>query len=213
MAGPVFQLLRVMAAGAFLLTAGTAMAAAGPAAAPRPDAGLHAQAGGGAGALRVSELARVPRSHGKASMQVVPYPSQEAPGTIIISTADRTLHRVLGNGKAERYQISVGRDGFTWTGVTTVGRKAEWPGWTPPSAMRQRQPSLPEYVPPGPFNPLGARALYLFQNGRDTLYRIHGTNDAASIGGYQTSGCFRLSNTDVINLFKKVRTGTKVIVK
>lgn len=211
MTGRVFHLLRMMmAAGALCLAAGVTAAAAGPVAAPRPDAGLRAQAGG---VLRVSELARVPRSHGKASMQVVPYPSREAPGTIIISTADRTLHRVLGKGKAERYQISVGRDGFTWTGVTSVGRKAEWPGWTPPSAMRQRQPSLPEYVPPGPFNPLGARALYLFQNGRDTLYRIHGTNDAASIGGYQTSGCFRLSNTDVINLFKKVRTGTKVIVK
>ena len=207
----VFRLLQAMLAGAFCLAASAAAAA--PVAPPPAAAAGQALADGAAGLTRVSELAQVPRSHGPESMQVVPYPSQEAPGTIIISNADRTLHRVLGNGMAERYQISVGRDGFTWTGVTTIGRKTEWPDWTPPAAMRQRQPSLPEYVPPGPFNPLGARALYLFQNGRDTLFRIHGTNNAASIGGYETSGCFRLSNSDVINLFKKVRPGTKVIVK
>ncbi|WP_212523406.1 L,D-transpeptidase [Actibacterium sp. MT2.3-13A] len=210
-AEPVFRLLRAVVAGALCLAAGVAAAAAGPAAAPPPlpAAGLNAPAG----LTRASERARVPRSHGPETMQIVPYPTAEAPGTIIISNADRTLHRVLGDGMAERYVISVGRDGFVWTGVTTVGRKTEWPGWRPPSAMRARQPSLPEYVPPGPFNPLGARALYLFQGGRDTLYRIHGTNNAASIGGYETSGCFRLSNADVISLFSKVRTGTKVIVK
>lgn len=163
--------------------------------------------------IRVGENARVPRTHGPQSMTVVPYASNERPGTIIISNADRTLHRVLGNGKAERYSISVGRDGFTWTGVTTVGRKAEWPDWRPPAAMRKRQPDLPGYVPPGPYNPLGARAIYLYSGGRDTLYRIHGTNDSATIGGYETSGCFRLSNADVMNLFKKVKSGTKVIVK
>lgn len=162
---------------------------------------------------QVSDLAKVPRSHGPSTMEIVDFPSSQAVGTIIISNEDRTLHRVLGNGKAERYQISVGRDGFTWTGVTTVGHKAEWPAWRPPSAMRQRLPSLPEYVPPGPFNPLGARAIYLFQGGRDTLYRIHGTNNAATIGGYETSGCFRLTNTDAMSLYEKVRPGTKVIVK
>lgn len=160
-----------------------------------------------------SELPKVPRSHGPASMQVVNYPSTERPGTIIISNTERTLHRVLGQGKAERYTIAVGRDGFVWTGVTVVGHKTEWPAWRPPAAMRKRDGSLPQYVPPGPYNPLGARALYLYQGGRDTLYRIHGTNDSSTIGGYETSGCFRLSNADIISLFKKVKTGTKVIVK
>lgn len=146
-------------------------------------------------------------------MTIVPYSGSETPGTIIISNADRTLHRVLGNGKAERFDISVGRDGFVWTGTTVVARKSEWPGWRPPTAMRQRDPSLPDYVPPGPYNPLGARALYLYSGGRDTLYRIHGTNSADTIGGYETSGCFRLTNTDVMYLYDKVRNGTKVIVR
>lgn len=159
------------------------------------------------------ETKKVPRSHGPQSRDVVSYPSSEPPGTIIISNSERTLHRVLGGGKAERYKISVGRDGFTWTGTTVVGRKAEWPAWRPPADMRKREPDLPSYVPPGPYNPLGARAIYLFQGGRDTLYRIHGTNDSDSLGGFQTSGCFRLSNADVMELFGKVRIGTKVIVR
>ncbi|MDA7427612.1 L,D-transpeptidase [Primorskyibacter aestuariivivens] len=160
-----------------------------------------------------AELKKVPRSHGQRTMQIVPFQSGEAPGTIIISNDDRTLHRVLGGGKAERYEISVGREGFEWTGTTYVGRKAEWPDWRPPAEMRKRDPSLPPHVPPGPYNPLGARALYLFSNGRDTLYRIHGTNSAGTIGGYETSGCFRLTNTDVLELYGKVRNGTKVIVR
>lgn len=164
-------------------------------------------------AAAVAEAKKIPRSHGQQTMQIVPFASNEKPGTIIISNSRRELHRVLGNGKAERYDISVGRDGFTWTGTTYVGRKAEWPGWRPPSAMRQRDPSLPGYVPPGPYNPLGARALYLFSGNRDTLYRIHGTNSAGTIGGYETSGCFRLTNTDVMYLFEKVESGTKVIVQ
>ncbi|MGG7646075.1 L,D-transpeptidase [Rhodovulum sp. YNF3179] len=159
------------------------------------------------------ETKRVPRSHGPQSREIVSYPSSEPPGTIIISNSERTLHRILGGGKAERYKISVGRDGFTWTGTTVVGRKAEWPAWRPPADMRKREPDLPSYVPPGPYNPLGARAIYLFQGGRDTLYRIHGTNDSSSLGGFQTSGCFRLSNADVMELFGKVRVGTKVIVR
>lgn len=211
--GRVFQWVWAVLAGAVCLAAGGLTAMAWPVIAPLPTAGLHLSAGDATGILHISEAARVPRSHGPETMQIVPYPTPEAPGTIIISNADRTLHRVLGNGMAERYLISVGREGFTWTGVTTVGRKVEWPDWRPPSAMRARQPTLPDYVPPGPFNPLGARALYLYQGGRDTLFRIHGTNNAPSLGGDETSGCFRLSNADVINLFTKVRTGTKVIVK
>ncbi|WP_137700748.1 L,D-transpeptidase [Marimonas lutisalis] len=156
---------------------------------------------------------RVPRSHGERTIEIVDYPSSEPRGTIIISNNARTLHRILGGGKAERYRISVGRDGFTWTGTTYVGSKKQWPGWRPPQDMRRRDPSLPEYVPPGPYNPLGARALYLYKNGRDTLYRIHGTNSAETIGGYETSGCFRLTNADILDLFNKVAPGTKVIVR
>ncbi|CUH74918.1 putative L,D-transpeptidase ErfK/SrfK precursor [Tritonibacter multivorans] len=156
--------------------------------------------------------AKVPRSHGDRTSKIVSYTGSEAPGTLVISNRNRSLLRVLRDGKAERFRISVGRDGFTWTGVTRVGRKAEWPGWRPPSAMRKRQPSLPGYVPPGPYNPLGARAIYLFSGGRDTLYRIHGTNSADTVGGYETSGCFRLTNADVLYLYPKVRMGTKVVV-
>ncbi|MFY0666066.1 MAG: L,D-transpeptidase [Natronospirillum sp.] len=159
-----------------------------------------------------AQNAKVPRSHGKKSMEIVTFPSRERVGTIIISNKDRTLHRLLGNGKAEKYLISVGRDGFIWTGTTYVGRKAKWPGWRPPAAMRGRDPSLPTYVPPGPYNPLGARAIYLYAGGADTLYRIHGTNSADTVGGFETSGCFRLTNADVLDLFQKVKNGTKVIV-
>lgn len=162
---------------------------------------------------RVAASATVPRTHGPATKEIIEFATSEPVGTIIISNEERTLIRVLPNGKAEKYLISVGRDGFTWTGVTRVGRKVEWPEWRPPSEMRKRQPGLPEYVPPGPYNPLGARALYLHSSGRDTLYRIHGTNDSATIGGYETSGCFRLSNRDVMDLFSRVKIGTKVIVK
>ena len=161
----------------------------------------------------MAELKRVPRDHGPTSRQIVEFASNERPGTIIISNADRTLHVVMGGNRAARYDISVGRDGFVWTGTTTVGRKAEWPDWRPPAAMRRRDPSLPDFVPAGPYNPLGARAIYLYSGGQDTLYRIHGTNSAETVGGYETSGCFRLTNADVIELFDKVAVGTKVIVK
>lgn len=163
--------------------------------------------------IAAAEVKKIPRSHGPTTMEVVPFQSSERPGTIIISNSDLTLHRVLGKGRAEQYKISAGRDGFVWEGTTIVGRKATWPAWRPPAAMRKRDTSLPEYVPPGPYNPLGARALYLFENGRDTLYRIHGTNSSSTIGGYETSGCFRLTNADVMALYEKVKPGTKVIVK
>jgi len=164
-------------------------------------------------AAALAELKRVPRDHGPTSRQIVPFQSAEKPGTIIISNADRSLHVVLGNNQAARYDISVGRDGFVWTGTTIVGRKAQWPDWRPPAEMRQRDPSLPDFVPAGPYNPLGARAIYLYNSGRDTLYRIHGTNSAETVGAFETSGCFRLTNADVIELFDKVAVGTKVIVK
>lgn len=163
--------------------------------------------------LILADAKSVPRDLGPSSRELVSFPSNEAPGTIIISNADRTLHVVQKGGKALRYKISVGRDGFTWKGTVVVGRKSTWPEWRPPAEMRGRDPSLPEMVPSGPYNPLGARALYLHSKGRDTLYRIHGTNTAETLGGYETSGCFRLSNTDVIDLFDRIPVGTKVIVK
>ena len=160
-----------------------------------------------------AEHLKVPRNHGPATKKIVALQSGEAPGTILISNSARTLDLVLDGQKVARYRIGIGRDGFSWTGVATVGRKAEWPSWRPPSEMRQRDPQLPDMVPPGPLNPLGARALYLYNKGRDTLYRIHGTNDANSIGGYVTSGCFRLTNADILELFGTVPVGTKVVVR
>jgi lipoprotein-anchoring transpeptidase ErfK/SrfK len=156
---------------------------------------------------------RVPRSHGPATRKVVASATREKPGTILISTADRTLDLVLAPGKVARYAIGVGRDGFVWRGTVKVGRKAEWPDWRPPAEMLARDPSLPESVPPGPYNPLGARAIYLYKGGADTLYRIHGTNDADSVGGFVSSGCFRMTNADVLELYEKVEVGAKVIVE
>lgn len=155
---------------------------------------------------------RVPRTLGPTTRKVVAMSTGYKPGTIIISNSRRTLDLVLDKDHVARYIVAIGRDGFSWTGEVTVGGKAEWPAWHPPAEMRSRDPDLPEMVPPGPFNPLGARALYLFKNGRDTLYRIHGTNDARTIGGYETSGCFRLTNADVLELFSTVPIGTRVIV-
>ena len=150
--------------------------------------------------------------------KIVHYVTDEKPGTIIINTRRRYLYYVLGNDKAKRYGIGVGRQGFQWSGVAKVGRKAEWPDWIPPKEMIAREKklygrTLPERMPGGPNNPLGARALYLFKDGRDTLYRIHGTNQPWTIGRAVSSGCIRMRNEDVIDLYKKVRVGTKVVVK
>jgi lipoprotein-anchoring transpeptidase ErfK/SrfK len=140
--------------------------------------------------------------------QVVAYPTREAPGTIIIDTPHTYLYYVLGNGQAMRYGIGVGRDGFTWSGTQTITKKAEWPDWTPPPEMISRQPYLPRYMAGGPGNPLGARAMYL----GGTVYRIHGTNAPETIGTHVSSGCLRLTNEDVIDLYSRVNVGTKVIV-
>ncbi|PBB65009.1 L,D-transpeptidase [Mesorhizobium sp. WSM4312] len=150
---------------------------------------------------------------GPSLRKAVAFATTEQPGTIIIRKSEKALYLVTRQGQALRYQISVGRDGFGWTGVVKVGAKTEWPQWRPPREMRARQPELPELVPSGPYNPLGARALYLLRDGRDTLYRIHGTNDPSGVGFDGTSGCFRLTNTDVIDLFKRVPVGTKVVVQ
>ncbi|WP_095198239.1 L,D-transpeptidase [Mesorhizobium carmichaelinearum] len=150
---------------------------------------------------------------GPSLRKAVAFTTTEQPGTIVIRKNEKALYLVTRQGQALRYQISVGRDGFGWTGVVKVGAKTEWPQWRPPREMRARQPELPELVPAGPYNPLGARALYLLQDGHDTLYRIHGTNDPSGVGFDGTSGCFRLTNTDVIDLFKRVPIGTKVVVQ
>jgi lipoprotein-anchoring transpeptidase ErfK/SrfK len=141
--------------------------------------------------------------------QPVFYRSQEAPGTIIVNTADRYLFLVQGNNRAIRYGIGVGRDGFQWGGTLRISRKSEWPDWTPPSEMIQRQPYLPRWMAGGPGNPLGARALYLGQ----TVYRIHGTNAPETIGHAVSSGCFRLVNEEIVDLYARVDVGTKVIVQ
>jgi lipoprotein-anchoring transpeptidase ErfK/SrfK len=141
--------------------------------------------------------------------QLVFYRTTEAPGTIIVHTSERFLYLVQGNNRAVRYGIGVGRDGFQWSGLLKVSRKAEWPDWRPPPEMIARQPYLPRFMAGGPGNPLGARALYL----GETVYRIHGTNQPQTIGQSVSSGCFRLVNPDVIDLFDRVPVGTKVVVR
>src|SRR3984893_771758 len=140
--------------------------------------------------------------------QVVSYATREAPGTIIIDTPNTYLYLVLGGGQAMRYGIGVGRDGFTWSGTQSITKKAEWPDWTPPPEMIARQPYLPRQMAGGPGNPLGARAMYL----GGTIYRIHGTNAPHTIGTHVSSGCLRLTNEDVTDLYSRVNIGTKVIV-
>jgi lipoprotein-anchoring transpeptidase ErfK/SrfK len=140
--------------------------------------------------------------------QIVDYPTAETPGTVIVDTPNTYLYLVLGGGKAVRYGIGVGREGFTWSGTKTIERKAEWPDWLPPVEMLQRQPYLPRFMAGGPGNPLGARAMYL----GGTIYRIHGTNNPSTIGKQVSSGCIRMVNEDVIDLYARVRVGTKVVV-
>jgi len=135
-------------------------------------------------------------------------PGRFAPGTIYISTAERRLYLILGNGEAIRYGIGVGREGFGWSGSHRITAKKEWPGWTPPKEMRARRPELPAYLPGGIENPLGARAMYLGA----TLYRIHGSNEPETIGHAVSSGCIRMTNEDVVDLYNRVHIGTMVVV-
>ncbi len=140
--------------------------------------------------------------------QIVAYRTNERPGTVIVNTGEKFLYLVLPDNRALRYGVGVARDGFEWTGTNVVSNKREWPGWTPPAEMRLREPDLPAFMPGGPDNPLGARALYL----GSTLYRIHGTSQAWTIGKNISSGCIRLTNQDVEDLYGRVRLGAKVIV-
>jgi lipoprotein-anchoring transpeptidase ErfK/SrfK len=141
--------------------------------------------------------------------EVVDYVSDLKPGTIVVETGERRLYFVLEDNKAIKYGIGVGRDGFTWSGSHRITRTAEWPGWTPPPAMRRRVPDLPAYMPGGPNNPLGARALYI----GSTLYRIHGTSEPWTIGQAVSSGCIRMTNEDVIDLYERVKVGARVVVR
>ena len=141
--------------------------------------------------------------------RVVSWNQGQAPGTVVVSTSARRLYYVLGNGAAIEYGVGVGRNGFTWSGTKIITRKAEWPGWTPPPQMLRRRPDLPRHMKGGIDNPLGARALYL----GSSLYRIHGSNEPDTIGAAVSSGCIRMTNNDVVDLYNRVKVGTKVIVQ
>lgn len=142
---------------------------------------------------------------------IVDYHRKEVPGTIMIDSDSRYLYYVLAGGKAIRYGVTVGEEALAWSGVAKVGRMTEWPSWTPTAEIKKRM-DVPDYVGPGPQNPMGARALYLFEGKKDTLYRIHGTNQPEYIGQAISSGCIRMTNEDVIDLYKRVKQGTIVVV-
>ena len=148
------------------------------------------------------------RAYKKIPRKVVDYDSRYSAGTVVVNTTERRLYHVLGNGKALKYGIGVGRQGFQWAGTHRITRKSEWPGWTPPAQMRRREPHLPAYMEGGPNNPLGARALYL----GSTLYRIHGSNQPWTIGHAVSSGCIRMTNDDVTHLYENVSVGARVVV-
>lgn len=184
-------------------------------------AGLAVPAGAQPGRQPEPNLADVPDEPGRVSgeetviaegpfaKQAVFFRSSEAPGTVVVHTSERFLYVVQGNNRALRYGIGVGREGFQWSGLVKVTRKAEWPDWRPPPEMIARQPYLPRFMAGGPGNPMGARALYL----GSTVFRIHGTNQPETIGTAISSGCFRLANGDIIDLYERVPVGTKVIVR
>ncbi|WP_291388336.1 L,D-transpeptidase [Devosia sp.] len=148
------------------------------------------------------------RSFKRIDKEIVPYETKFKVGTIVVETGERRLYLILPDGKALKYGIGVGRDGFTWSGQHRISRKAEWPDWTPPAAMRKRVPDLPAHMKGGPQNPLGARALYI----GSTLYRIHGTSEPWTIGQAVSSGCIRLTNEDVIDLYERAQVGALVVV-
>jgi lipoprotein-anchoring transpeptidase ErfK/SrfK len=188
----MFRIFAVLAATAALFVAGRAQA---------QGVDMGALMSGGPGYYGGGGAGPIPR-------QTVSFPGNYPPGTIIISTAERRLYLVEPGGQALRYGIGVGRDGFRWSGVHRVSAKREWPGWTPPVEMRRRRPDLPRYMAGGIDNPLGARAIYL----GSTLYRIHGSNEPETIGQAVSSGCFRMTNDDVVDLYDRVSVGATVIV-
>ena len=158
-------------------------------------------------------ISKVPQRFRRTTIS---YPTSEAPGTIIVDTGEKHLYFVLPEGRAVRYGIGVGREGFEWHGTARIGMKREWPVWTPPAQMIRRQPELAKWrggMPPGPRNALGARALYLFNKGGDMGYRLHGTPEWWSIGKAMSSGCIRMLNQDIIDLYDRAQVGAKVIVR
>jgi lipoprotein-anchoring transpeptidase ErfK/SrfK len=149
----------------------------------------------------------------KIARATVDYPTREAPGTVIVVTKERRLYFVLPDGKAVRYPVAVGHAGMAWAGTAEVDRKGEWPDWNPPPEMLARRPDLPKRLEGGPTSPIGARALYLAEGKKDTLFRIHGTNEPEKIGQAVSSGCIRMLNADVIDLYDRVPIGSKVVVR
>jgi len=188
---------------AALLSAILSLSLAGPATAAKRVYDPVSDTWSDAGAVKPGS-----RRGSAIAKQIVDYDTKFKPGTIVVETSERRLYLVLADGKAMKYGIGVGRDGFRWSGQHRITRVAEWPGWTPPAQMRKRVPDLPAYMPGGPDNPLGARALYI----GSTLYRIHGTSEPWTIGQAVSSGCIRLTNEDVTDLYERVRVGALVVV-
>ena len=155
---------------------------------------------------------RLAREFPSTTREIVPDPTEEKPGTITVDTQNRYLYLSMPNGQALRYGVGVGREGFTWKGRTRIGRKETWPAWTPPKEMLKRRPDLPRHMSGGEENPLGARAMYLYSGNSDTMFRIHGSNEPWSIGQAVSSGCIRMLNSDVTDLFNHVKVGTTVNV-
>jgi len=195
--------IRVFARVAALFSAALVAASAQQPSGPRPDRQMVDDQ---PGYVAAPSEERLPPEYQK---QMVFFRTTEAPGTIVVNTSERFLYLVQPNNRALRYGIGVGRDGFQWFGLKRIDRKAEWPDWTPPPEMIARQPYLPRWMAGGPGNPLGARALYIGA----TVYRIHGTNAPETIGQAVSSGCFRLVNDDVVDLYSRVPVGTKVMVQ
>lgn len=160
----------------------------------------------------LQEASRPQRAIPASTRAFVADPTGQAAGVITVDTKNRYLYLSLGNGQAVRYGVGVGRAGFEWSGVAQIGRKAEWPAWTPPPAMLKRRPDLPKHMAGGIDNPLGARALYLHNGGRDTMFRIHGTNEPETIGQAVSSGCIRMLNEDVSDFYERVKIGASVRV-
>jgi lipoprotein-anchoring transpeptidase ErfK/SrfK len=184
----------------FMALAFSALIPTAPALAQRPDVGDQP------GYVPTEQEEELPSEFRR---QVVFFRTNEQPGTVVVHTSERFLYVVQGSGRAMRYGIGVGRDGFQWQGLQRISRKQEWPDWTPPPEMIERQPYLPRFMAGGPGNPMGARALYL----GGTVYRIHGTNQPHTIGSAVSSGCFRLTNPEVIDLYDRVPVGTKVVIR
>jgi lipoprotein-anchoring transpeptidase ErfK/SrfK len=195
-------LAKMLTGGAALLALALVSASAQRYSGPRPDQQLIDDQ---PGYVANGEDEQLPAEYQK---QMVFFRTTEAPGTIVVNTSERFLYLVQGNNRALRYGIGVGRDGFQWFGLKRIERKTEWPDWTPPPEMIQRQPYLPRFMAGGEGNPLGARALYI----GGTVYRIHGTNQPWTIGSAVSSGCFRLTNPDVSDLYERVPVGTRVVV-